>query len=422
MRRRIRPHRAKPSARPLRALLAMLVLLAAAALPAHADDPPQTPPVDQVIRIELPNGAVSPEVKWSTVEGAAQPRRIELPGGAEVMANVVTLEQVLNRAQMTTDRVSSIGLTRDDGSAMTISRLQLTEFYFDPVFYLDDRGVLSLLRPRAIGFPAEVATAIDGVLTMRIGSQPQLTAHPERVAVGQEVSFSVTVPLDVPDPSKITYVWDFNDDRPVVRNDSTEMRRSFAKPGPYNVIVNYEVDGQPWSDQLAPSALVTVTEPTRPSRDRNARKSDRRRADRGDEGGGDDEETTDPYAGAGSGGGAGSGSGSGGYGGSTGGGYTPPVAAATPPPTPRPQPRAPERRAAPPPEPVGETVDGYLLAAADVPLPTGGAVRAASADPAPLDDGPLEIPAAVWVVIGVLGLGVLGWTLESRTTLPYFKP
>jgi len=422
MRRRVRPNRASSSARAVRALLAMLALLAAIALPAHAQDPQAS---EQIIRIELPDGARPFEIPWSMLSGATQTKRIELPGGVHVDRAVVTLEQVLNKVQMTSDRVSSIGLVRADGAPMTISRVQLTEYYPDPLLYLDDDGVLNLLRSKLVGSPAAVARAIDGVLTLSIGSEPQVTAHPEWVDLGHDIVFTVTIPLDIEDPSRVTYVWDFNDDTPVVEHRSNVVRRIFKKPGVYNVVVNYKVDGQLWTEGgLAPSVAVRIRAPSVPSDDRSARKSDRRARRRSDTGG-DDDETVDPDAGTGSGLGDASGSGTGGSGGTGTGGWDVPAAASTPPP-PAPKPRA-ERRAPPrratPPEPVGETVEGYLLAAADVPLPTGGAVRAAAAEPPALDDdGPLEIPTAAWVVIGVLGLGVLGWTLESRTTLPYFKP
>lgn len=420
MRRRSRPTLPSPS-RALRVLLAVLALAAAMALPAGAQD---QPPAEQWVLIQMPDGLAEHRVPWSSLAGLAKEVKVDLPGAENTSVQAVTLEQVLNRIQRTSDQISSIGLTRSDGAPMTITRLQLTRYYDDPLLYLDADGVLSLLRPKLIESPAEVARAIDGTLTLRVGSQPTLTAHPEVVAVNQTTSLEVTVPLDIPDRSKITYIWDFNDDKPVSRLRTGALHRSFTKPGTYNVIVSYEVDGQLW-EGLAPSVAVTVKAAPKQNRDKNARKSDRRRA-RDDEqgGGGDEEETENPGAGPGSGIGDDGGDGTGGAGGlNTGGWDTPDAAAPPPPPAPRAQPRKQPRRAAPPPEPAGETVDGYLLAAADVPLPTGGAVRATVADPEPLDDeGPLNIPTAVWVVLGVIGLGLLGWTLESRTTLPYFKP
>ncbi len=110
--------------------------------------------------------------------------------------------------------------------------------------------------------------------------------------------------------------------------------------------------------------------------------------------------------------------------------YTPPAATpVTPPPAqprqPKPR-RAPEQRRAPVAEmPAGETVDGYLLASADVPLALAGGAAAARTQTAAIrqpDDAPLQVPTAVWVAVGLLALVVLGWGLESRTTLPYFRP
>ncbi len=410
MRRRSRPTRAPSPSRALRALLAVLALAAATALPASAQN---VPPAEQWILIELPDGLAEHRVPWSSLAGLAKEVTTDLPSGERTTLQAVTLEQVLNRIQRTSAQISSIGLTRADGAPMTITRVQLTRYYDDPLVYLDAEGVLSLLRPALIGSPAEVARALDGTLTLSVGSQPTLTAHPETISVGQETSLEVSVPLDIPDRSKITFIWDFNDDKPVVRSRSSAMHRSFAQPRSYNVIVSYEVDGQLW-EGLSPSVEVTVTAEPKKNTDRNARKSDRR-GPRRDEGGGQDDDadvpppSTDPGPSYGD---------PGDYDGGL-----PSVSAAPPPAAPRAQPREQPRRAEPESEPAGETVDGYLLAAADVPLPTGGAVRATADEPEPLDDkGPLEIPMVVWVVIGVLGLGLLGWTLESRTTLPYFKP
>jgi hypothetical protein len=126
------------------------------------------------------------------------------------------------------------------------------------------------------------------------------------------------------------------------------------------------------------------------------------------------------------------------YGGDGSSGYTPPAAAAAPPPTPDPAPstpvrrapvrRAPQRRAAAPELPQGEQVDGYLLASATgVPVPPSAAVTPADPQLAaltspPQDDRALHVPTPVWVALGLLLLVVLGWGLESRTTLPYFRP
>lgn len=148
---------------------------------------------------------------------------------------------------------------------------------------------------------------------------------------------------------------------------------------------------------------------------------------------GEDEERA-PTQSPSSGGGGGTGGGDWSGGGDT--TYTPPVssppvtpaATPTPPPTPKPRPqREPRRAPEPTPAPAGETVDGYLLASADVELAAAGgsAAEQARAEAARLpqpDDDPLQVPTAVWVAVGLLALVVLGWGLESRTTLPYFRP
>ncbi|MBB4664538.1 PKD domain-containing protein [Conexibacter arvalis] len=430
MRRRTARDPSPSLARPLRALLGMLALLAALALPAHAQDQPgggELPPADQHIRIEYGNGRQPQMISWSSLRGTPViERNQEMPDGGNKVISALGLVDVLRKAQIRVESISSIGLTNNRGEAMVISRLHLTSRAFaPPVVFMSQSGMLALLRPGNNAVETEIAYAENGVLTLRIGSEPTLTAHPATVEVGQQVTLTATLPLDV-DPGSVEFVWDFNDDRATVRNRDNEMTRTFSKAGTYNVIVNYLVDGEPYGEDafVAPSTSVTVLGKRRPSRDRSARNASKRGGrDRAGGGAGDGDD--DLLSEEGSGIGTDGGDGTGGAGGATTGGWSPPATPATPPPpAPRAERRSPPRRA-PAPEPVGETVDGYLLAAANVPLPTGGAVRAAAATPDLLDDdrdGPLEIPALVWVLVGVLGLGLLGWTLESRTTLPYFKP
>lgn len=75
--------------------------------------------------------------------------------------------------------------------------------------------------------------------------------------------------------------------------------------------------------------------------------------------------------------------------------------------------------------PQGETVDGYLLASAGAPLPILATADAAAPGTPGLPEDehtPLHVPAVVWVLGGLAALVLIGWGLEARTTLPYFKP
>jgi hypothetical protein len=413
--------------RPLRALLAVCALLTALAIPAQAQEDAQQPPAGdtpppatQQVTITPADGRAPRVVAYSAVSDSATTSDYTLPDGSKARLTAVKLETVLAKAGMTTKSFTTLTAVGTDGKTLQISRAQMGEFYDPPVVYLDDAGALCLLLPKKEKNPAELVCATDGRLPLDAGSDPTLTASPATVEVGQEVWFTVSVPLEL-EGRAVELEWDFNDDKPVVTTTERELTRTFAKAGVYNVIVNYRVDGQQYGDfGFGPTAAVTVVDKSRPSKDRRGRTSGKK--DRGADRGGDEETGADDDGTTG--GGIGGGDGTGGAGGATTGGWTaPPTAATTPPPAPRTDRRAPRRAQPKPQQPVGETVDGYLLASADMPLPTGGAVRAADLRPTTVDvrDG-FAVPTGAWVAIGLLGLIVLGWTLESRTTLPYFKP
>ena len=409
--------------RALRALLAIGALLAALAIPAQAEDqsqPPagEQPPSPPAIVIAPADGRPQRTVLYSAVEGLATTGDWVLPDGTEARLTAVKLESVLGKAGLSVRSFTTLTVVGSDGVTMQISQLQMGKFYPPPIVYLDDAGALCVLRPKTKYEPSERACAADGRLTLDGGSGPTLTATPATVEVGQEVWFSASVPLGL-EGRTVELVWDFNDDKPTVTTTERDQTRTFDKAGTYNVIVTYRVDGQRYGDVSdAPSTTVSVVDKSRPSKDRNGRTS--RKHDRADDSGdepGDEDGTTGTESGAGGAGPGGTGPG--------GGGWTPPSNAATPPPpaAPRPERRAPRSARRTPQQPVGETVDGYLLASADVPLPTGGAVRAADLRPtAVAEQGGFGVPTGAWVVIGLVALIVLGWTLESRTTLPYFKP
>lgn len=426
MPRRTDRHRPSARTRPLRVLLTLLALLPVLALPAHAQDQPGgegAPPPDPRIEIFLPGSDQPRVVPYSSLTGDKVERMMELPGQSDpVMIAGFSLNDVLRKAHIADTSYSSLTTLKPDNTVLEILSFQVrTPSGEVPLVYLDGDGVLSLLRPRSQADPTgpELAKAPGGTLTLRMAAEAKMLATPETVSVGTPVTFQVTLPSGV-EANATEYEWNFNDDGDIVRNRNAKMQHTFKRAGTYTVIVNYYVNGTLYSSSsfLAPTASVTVMPLRRRSEERGARNASDRRRRASDDGG----DGTGSGSGDGSGG---AGTGGSGTGGGTG-GWTPPAStpAATPPPaTPR---REPKRRAPKPVQqaPAGETVDGYLLASADAPLPTGGAVRAVEPTPAVEEkrDGPLEIPALVWVAVGLLGLVVLGWTLESRTTLPYFKP
>jgi plastocyanin len=426
MRSRTDRHRPPARTRPLRVLLTLLALLPVLVLPAHAAGEPQDPgalPPEPRIEIFTPGSDQPRVVLYSSLSGQIN-RRMTLPGQSEpTEITGFSLNDVLRKAHVADTSYSSLTTLKADNTVLEILSFQVRSPSGEvPLVFLDGDGVLSLVRPSSQADPTgpELASAPGGTLTLRMASEAKMLAAPETVSVGTPITFQVTLPSGV-EANATEYEWNFNDDGDIVRNRNATMQHTFKRAGDYTVIVNYYVNGTLYSSSsfLAPTATVTVRPLRRRSTERGARNaSDRRR--RASDDGGD-----------GTGGGSGDGSGGAGTGGSgTGGGgtggWTPPAStpAATPPPaTPRPE----RKRRAPKPvrqAPAGETVDGYLLASADAPLPTGGAVRAV--EPTPVVErkrnGPLEIPALAWVAVGLLGLVVLGWTLESRTTLPYFKP
>lgn len=413
-----RPNRHRfRSARPVRALLAVLALFAALAIPAQAEPPGDgTPPPEPTLSIDRGDGRAPIVKAFGELQAKVTERNFELPSGESPTLRGFLLGDLFRALGIPLTGFSSLIVTSASGPEVEILWTQVGGDT-DPLVYLDDAGRLTLLRPKLAGEGrSETATAgDDGVLRVRKVTEDKLVASDTKVKVGESVDFSVTTPAGL-DPSTVEYEWDFNDGG-VVRNRKDRMRYSFRVARPHTVAVYYYVGGSRVGGEafIPPMVDVTVTDKPKRTGDGDGRRTDDRRArrDTGDGGGTD-----------GGGGGTGSGTGGGSDPGYTDPGYdTPETPAVTPPPvTPRPRRRTPAKPVEK--APAGEVVEGYLLASANAPLPTGGGVRApdevkrAVNDP----DGPLHVPAVVWVLIGLLGLGLLGWTLESRTTLPYFKP
>lgn len=429
-------HRILP--RPLRLVLAFVALLAAGALPAHAQETPPagSPPASDPMIVLNVNDQRLRERPWSDFADVrdVRQRTVLLPDGSTKVVDGITLRALLEKFVVGTTAYTAVETTSEDGSQMKILATQILQDVGSQVLlYVDEQGVLHLLRPRTDedGRPIEVATAVNGALNLSLVAGASLDASPRRARVNQLVTFTVTPPPGL-DPAAIEYEWNFNNDELPVRNRRTTMSKSFKRSGDYNPIVTLYIGGIA-HDDLPPSVEVNIVEAP-PIRDRSAQEPGRRRGDgRGGRSRGGGEGTGGDGSGSGgatTGGGTGSGSG--------GAGTTSPPASAptappapaapsppvTPPPAPRPraEPRPRPRARATPPAPAGESVTGYLLAsAAGVPLAAGGG-QSARARPAETDGDPLQIPAVAWVLFGIAGVVMLGWALESRTTLPYFKP
>jgi hypothetical protein len=340
--------------------------------------------------------------------------------------------------EMTT--YSSVAVPRAGDSDLLVSGQSLMpEGSMAAGIFQDTDGTIKLVR----GATSEqaglvVVPSVDHVVRINLRQEAAVTASASSAWVGQKLRFAATVPPGV-DPATVTYEWYFNDASGTrFRTPDAVIEHRFPTRGTYNVTVTFYVDGKIVGGNLAAFTTVEILSKEKvddgyaPEQEGNTGKTagpkgkgvnDAPQEDAPDDAAPDAPDVQDTYD-------------DGGYNGDSGSGYTPPAAAATPPATPDPAPsppvrraarRAPVRRAAPE-LPQGETVDGYLLASASgVPVVPSAAVTPADQDLAkltkpPTADGALHVPTGVWVALGLLLLVVLGWGLESRTTLPYFRP
>jgi hypothetical protein len=429
---------------PLRIAIALAALLFAAALPAQAQQGAN--PVDQRVVVVPSSGGDGQEVLWSQLVDHVDATSLTFTDttGRKRTVTGASLGLIFGRLGIAPATWSGISVARAEGGETAISSQQmLATADTAGIVFMDGDGVLKLLRQTTSDPPTgyELASAIDGTLRVTLAQEAKVTASRSEAYVGERIRFSATVPPGL-DPARVTYEWEFNDDEEPVRTPDSIVSRSFERAGLYNVTATFYVDGRRWDPEaLAPSAAVRVVEqPTGPPARREGGTGTRGRArDRGrgrGRGGAqgsvqeddppeqeesdppvtptDDSPSTPAYTPPAS----------------TPPAYTPP---ATPEPTPVPEPRPrpkpkpkpkPERRAPVETVPQGETVEGYLLASAGAPLPVPADGEAEARRPDELDEPskPLHVPAVVWVLVGLGALVVLGWGLESRTTLPYFKP
>lgn len=420
--------------RPLRLALAFVALLAACALPAHAQETPApegtAPPADPQIVVKPVDGSPDRARSWSELSRSldVEQEAVLMPDGTTKRIDGLTVRALLERFSMAETPYSEVRVPKADLTELVVTQQQVLLSRFSParsaIVFMDDDGWLKLVRP-AGGEGSDTteiaAVAADGRLVLTLVKGAAVTANTTSAYVGERITFTVAPPPGF-SSDQLSYEWDFNDGSPLLRTDDRTVTHAFERTGAFNVSATIYVDGQRWRPETAaPFVEVGISEVSQERsrrRSRDARQAGDRERDP-EAGGGDPDPGPTGGLPDGDGGGplAGAGPSS-----------TPEIpstpAATPPPPAAQPQPRAPPRRAQAPAEPEGETVTGYLLASADgQPLPAGGSQRT---DRQPLvaeaASTPLEIPALAWVLAGLAALVVLGWALESRTTLPYFRP
>lgn len=430
----------RPTARiprsPARLLLALVALLLAGTLPAHAQEPPPAEgggDATAAVTVVFADGRTS-AVAWEDAAGALDLRghQATLPDGATVTVDAISLARLLELAGVGARDYSRVTVNgAGDVVAISSSLIRLQDLDEDEqvatgpvVVWRDADGALRLLRPATDTEPALlVAGGADG-LRVELSADTWLDPPEVRVKVNTIVTFEVS-PSPELDADGLRYEWYVAGREPQV--DARARRSfSFSEPGIYNLSVTPIERGTRRDDHMA-FATVTVTGQSRAPQVRDDERRGRQRGGARDrDGAGGDAGGSGGGGSGGGGSGAGgdgldAGSGVGGGGGSGGGAVAGPSAGMPPIATSAPAARRPARRRArrtPSPRQADDTITGYLLASAGAPLPlaSGGATATAGRD------GSIEIPTGVWVVSALTGLIMLGWLLEARTTLPYFKP
>lgn len=386
--------------------------------------------------------------------------------GGQDLRSGHSLASVLRRAGFEPGTYDAVEVAHADGSVVAIRQAEIrlekvvgqvrTNRYDDPtateeekwrdvladrqhpVVLRSDTAGVELWRPAdpTVGSETEMVFApVEGRLTLRLVAEERLVVTPSTARPGQTVTFTATPPPGN-DYATVQYEWAFGDGA-TDNGPDREVTHVYEGVGTRTAIVRFLRDGQVIGET---STTVYVDDPSeqgtgnadpddRPRRRReNARKSNT--DENGGSGPGDGpgtsgpETTSDDWAAPPV--------------GSTpppvDTSVPPPVEPVTPPPPAQPEPRPEPRRAepAPEPEPVGETVDGYLLASADLPGGGGGAQELPEDAPEELQElarRPTEaatngrtLPTVAWVGVGLLALLALGWALEGRRTLPYWQP
>jgi PKD domain len=337
------------------------------------------------------------------------------------VASGVSLEALLSVEGVDPASFTYVDVPRADGTSVLVVHDEVFGPGVDgpPVIWADGGGV-HFLRPSTgaqdvnaddlVTLPAGGAISLE----LRTGTPlgVRIVALRVRARVHQPIRFTAEL-LGGASAAGIGFSWYFGDGG---RPRGAQVTHRFARPGTYLVQVNVVQGGR----QLDTYDLQDVRIAAAPAqRKATAKQPGSGGARTGGGTGG---------AGSGTGGGAG-GTGAAANGGGAG-APAEPTTVTPANPTPAARPRAHPRTAAPhfrpPPAPQGTLVSGTLLASASAaPLAAGGAGRHAA--PAQdggggSPDGPLHIPAAAWVAVGLLAAVALGWALDARHTAPFWQP
>jgi hypothetical protein len=313
----------------------------------------------------------------------------------------ISLRALLEAADVELDSFTYLEVSRPDGTSVFVPHHQALATEAPPVAWEDEAG-LHFLRSSTGEEDVNVDDLVspaDGALTLRLKTGPPLAlridAAPRRVGLREPIAFTAVVLAG--DRPGLTFEWYFYDGS---IKGGKQVTHRYRRAGVFEVILNVYYAGT----QLDPFAIVRVrVVGPRPRRERRERPP------------------ASTGGGAGTradGTGTGTGAGLGRTGGATG-TPSPTLPRTSSPPAPRPRRRAPRPRrdeAAP-----GRTlVSGTLLASTSATPLAAGAGRA-SRSAAAAGDGSLHIPIGVWVGLGVSCLLLLGWGLEARNTVPFWR-
>ncbi len=326
----------------------------------------------------------------------------------------ISLEALLRAAGLEQDAFTYVEVARPDGSAAFVVRDQLAVGEGGPPVVWGDEQGAHFLRPSTADDDPNAADHVvqtSGSLhvELRTGDPlaPRVSASALRARPNEPIDFSATLVAGELSAG-MSFSWYFDDSRFAT---GASVTHRFRRAGTYTVLLTIVRGGE--AVGLPGVVVVRIVAPRREREQDGARRSGEARS------GG---RAGDGAGGSGDGTGTGTGSGAGG-GAPTAPAFTPvPEAPAPVAPPPEPVPTPPTRRAQQPAEPQGELVSGTLLASASGPPPAGGDAgpSASARGDAPAD--PLDVPLGVWIAIGLGAIVALGWTLESRHTLPFWQP
>jgi hypothetical protein len=370
----------------------LLALLLAALAPAAAQGASVTIVEPDGKEHPLDLAALAPDVRDATYElrapdGGTSP--VAVPAGFSVRA-------LLRAADVELDSFEYLEVPFGEEGALVL-RDQAVVREMPPVVWEDADG-LHFLAPTTGDEDVNIddfVTAADGALRvqLQLGTpiDVRIDASARRVRRGGRIAFAAVIELG--NRPGLRFEWYF--DEGANEYGATRSHR-FQRSGRHLVLVNILL-----GEEFVTTATVKVyVDPPRRARRRERRAQDDSPAER-----------TGGTGGAGTGSGTGSGSGTT----RSAGGTATPAATPTPPPLRRARARRHRPREAP-----GRTlVSGTLLASADA-APLAGLPRSSTA--AARRDEPPQVPTGAWVALGVVLLLALGWGIEARNTLPFWRP